>query len=147
MKVNNLRAVPCLVAALFLVLATAASGVVLHGRGELHAMGNGLAKIQMVGVLAVRGGGVLIVDDHVRIETEGHGRTTYLEDGRVLYEGFGRARMVSDTPMDVTIAGARIRIHAKGGGRAFLKGIGRIQTDDLDTDWADDPEVAFEPAE
>lgn len=144
---NNqvLRAATGLIAAILLVVASSSSGAVLHGRGELHAMGNGLAKFDMVGVLVVRGGGVLIVDDGVRIETEGRGRTTFLEDGRVLYEGYGHAIIASETRMQVTVAGARIRLHAKGKGRALLKGVGRIQTEDLDHEWADDPEVDFEP--
>ncbi|MAE97142.1 MAG: hypothetical protein CL910_21035 [Deltaproteobacteria bacterium] len=133
--------------ALALVLAfsaTAASGIVLKGRGELHGFGSGLAVLQMRGVLTVKGGGVLIVSEDARVETHGVGRETLLGDGRILYEGFGRAVVASPRPTRIEIAGAGIRLHAKGAGRALLKGCGVVHTDDFDGRWENEIELDFE---
>ena len=144
MSFSRIRVGSCLALLATAFLATAAQGVVLQGRGELHAAGNGVAAFQMVGVLAVRGGGVLIVDDDVRVETQGVGRVTDLGDGRLLYEGYGRAVVASTAPFAARITGTKIRLHAKGKGRAFLKGCGRLETGDLDEDWGPDLEVDFD---
>ena len=79
------------------------------------------------------------------VEVEGRGRSTELPDGRTLYEGFGRARVRSlDARTRVEVGGARLRLHARGVGRAFLKGCGVVHTDDLDADWGPDLEMGFE---
>ncbi len=129
------------------LLATAASAVVLKGRGEVHAAGSGLAVFDMVGVLVVRGGGLLIADESARVEVEGIGRQTALGDGRVLYEGYGRAVVASPEPTRIEIAGAKLRLHARGAGRALLKGCGVLHTDELHSRWEDDVDLEFEPAD
>jgi len=48
---------------------------------------------------------------------------TLVEDGRILYEGFGQAAVRSpDQRSRFEAAGARIQLHARGLGRAFLAG-------------------------
>lgn len=144
MRTKTLRMLTIALVAGAALLASAASAAVLQGRGELHAAGNGSAVLEMGGVLTVPGGGVLIVQDDVQIETQGVGRRTDLGDGRVLYEGYGRAIIESRDPTRIKISRARIRLHAQGAGRALLEGCGVIRTDDVDVDWADDLELEFD---
>lgn len=147
MRTGKLRVAMLALAVGAALVATAASAVVLEGRGEVHAMGSGLAVFDMAGVLVVRGGGLLIADESARVEVEGIGRQTSLGDGRVLFEGFGRAVVASREPTRIEIAGAKLRLHAKGAGRALLKGCGVVQTDDQHTRWEAEALLEFEPGE
>ncbi|MEM7409590.1 MAG: hypothetical protein AAF430_05045 [Myxococcota bacterium] len=149
MSVSRIRTLLCLGLFAIGLAASAAHAVVLQGRGELHAGGNGIAAFQMVGMLAVSGGGALIIDDDIRVETQGVGRVTDLGDGRLLYEGYGRAIARSTAPFTAKITGAKIRLHAKGKGRAFLKGCGRLEVGapdegGLDEEWGPDLELDFD---
>ena len=127
------------------LIATATSAVVLKGRGELVAYGSGLAVVELRGVLRARGIGLLVVEPDAEVETQGMGRATELADGRILYEGFGRVRVRSlDQRTRVELAGAGIRLQARGVGRAFLKGRGGYHTDDLDGEWGPESEIEFE---
>ncbi len=128
--------------------ATAASAVVIAGRGELHAMGDGFAALDLRGVLRVRGGGILVADRGAIVELDGRGRCAPVADGRAVCEGFGEAVVRSVRQRThVEIAGAHLRLHAKGAGRALLRGTGIFHTDDVDGAWADEAEVEFEGAE
>ena len=147
MRTERLLAMTLALAVGAALMATAASAVVLKGRGEVHAMGSGLAVFDMKGVLVVRGGGLLIVDERARVDVEGIGRQTALGDGRVLYEGYGRAVVASPEPTRIEIAGAKLRLHAKGVGRALLKGCGVVHTDDLHSRWEEEVDLEFETDE
>jgi hypothetical protein len=133
-----------LLALIAALAATTASAVVLKGRGELHAAGSGLAVLDMRGVVHARGGGILIVEPQAIVDIDGQGRETQLDDGRILYEGYGRAKIVTPRRSRIEIAGARIRLHARGAGRAVLRGCGLVHTDDVDGDWEEDVEVEFQ---
>lgn len=126
------------------VAAGSADALTLKGKGEVHAYGNGLAVFHMVGVFTVRGGGLLVVEPDAQVQTFGIGRETALADGRILYEGFGRAVVASFVATRIEVAGARLRLHGRGAGVAFLKGAGVVFTDDLDRPWDPDVELEFE---
>ncbi len=135
-------------ASVVLLAAGTAGAVILKGRGELHAAGNGVAVVTMRGAASLRGIGLAIVEEDKIVKLEGHGRTTRLDDGRLLLEGFGRVVLRSpDERMRFEAAGARVRLHAKGAGVAFLKGTGRILSDDVVAAWEPDAQVEFESAE
>ncbi len=133
-----------MVAAAMLVASTA-SAVVIKGRGELRAAGNGLAVVELRGQASIGGAGLVIVDDFAIVETDGIGRETEIGGGRVLFEGFGRVTVRSlDRPTRIEAGGAKVRLAARGVGRAFLKGCGVFHTDDVDGPWAPDNEVEFD---
>ncbi len=131
--------------ALALGFASTASGVVLEGKGDLVAYGSGFAVLELRGEVRLRALGLLIVEPDVEVETDGRGRSTFLEDGRILYEGFGRAVVRSpDAPTRIELGGAGIRLRARGVGRAFLKGRGVVHTRDHDAPWEHEGELELE---
>ncbi len=137
-----------LVVATLLLVAGAAQAVVVKGKGTLRAAGSGFAVLDFRGVASVVGAGLAVVEEDDVLRLDGHGRITPLDDGRILLEGFGRIVIRSvDDRTRVEVAGAGIRLRAKGVGRAFLKGHGRYSTDDLDDDWRDDDVIEFEEGE
>ena len=144
MRRQRFRLLALALAAVVGLTASGVGAVVLKGRGELHAYGSGLAVLKMRGVLAVRGAGVLIADEDAVVDVGGRGKATHLGDGRILFEGYGHALITSRTPTRIEIAGAHIRLHAKGAGKALLKGCGVISTDDLDLRWEDQNSVEFD---
>jgi hypothetical protein len=128
-----------------LLLAGAAGAVVLKGRGELIASGNGLAVLELRGKASVRGLGLVIVDEHAVVDAQGHGRSTRLGDGRVLFEGFGVVSVRSLRQRTrVEAAGAKLRLRAQGSGVALLKGTGHFLTDDVDGRWGAGVTVEFQ---
>ncbi len=132
------------VAALLLV-ASAAGAVVLEGRGQLSAAGNGLDVLQFRGEGSFAGFGLAIVEQRAIVSTSGEGHITPLPRGRALLEGFGRVSIRSfDERTRVEIAGARLRLRARGAGAVILKGVGHFMTDDLDGVWSDDKILHFE---
>lgn len=134
----------CAVVLLALV-AGVAQAVVIRGVGQLSAAGNGLAVIELRGGLVARGIGLAIVEEEALAHVEGHGRITPIDDGRLLLEGFGRMVVRSpDERTRVEIAGARLRLRARGVGVAFLKGVGHFMTDDVDGRWEPESEVEFD---
>ena len=143
------RIAGAVLAATLLILAAGfvseAGAEVVAGRGELRAAGNGLAVLVFRGQATVRGIGLAVVEREDIVETHGHGRITPLGGGRVLLEGFGRVtvRSLRDRTR-LEAAGARMRLHAKGVGVAYLQGVGVYTTDDLEGAWGPDAGVAFE---
>ena len=133
------------VALVLALMAGTAQAVVVKGRGELAAAGNGVAVIVLRGGVNVAGVGLAVVEEEDIAELEGHGRITPLGDGRVLLEGFGRIEVRSpDDRTRVEAAGAHLRLRARGVGVAFLKGVGHFMTDDVDGPWDADTEVEFD---
>jgi hypothetical protein len=144
MNAKKIRGI-ALVAAVLLLAASAAQAVILKGRGELTAAGSGLAVLDFRGGAALAGIGVAIVEEDALVETQGQGRITPIDDGRLLLEGFGRIVVRSfDERTRVEVAGAKLRLRARGVGRAFLKGVGHYMTDDLDGAWNVEQVVEFE---
>lgn len=135
--------------ALTLVFAAAAAqAVVIQGRGVLSAAGNGFAVVELRGALHASGIGLAVVEEDAIVDLQGHGRVTRIGEGRVLLEGFGAIAIRSlDDRTRVELGGARLRLRAKGIGRAFLKGVGTFMTDDVDGGWDPDAEVLFESEE
>ncbi|MCP4002956.1 MAG: hypothetical protein GY725_02045 [bacterium] len=133
-----------LAASAVLCIAGIASAVLIEGRGELAAAGDGLAVVTMRGVANIAGLGIAIVPERKIEELDGQGRVTPLDGGRVLLEGFGRVVLASPNEvMRFKAAGARLRLRARGAGVARLKGHGRIWTDDADAPWNPDVDVEF----
>ncbi len=131
-----------------LVGAGAAQAVVVRGVGALAAAGNGLAVVDLRGQLGVKGVGIVVADPDVVVRTDGVGQVSLLDDGRAVYEGFGYVVVESlDTRTRVEAAGARIRLRARGIGRAVLKGKGVYSTSDLDGAWDADATIEFESEE
>lgn len=127
------------------LLAGSAHAVVVKGRGVLTAAGNGVAVIVLRGVVHVAGVGLAVVEEEDLAEVDGDGRITPLGDGRVLLEGFGRIAVRSpDDRTRVEVAGAKLRLRARGVGVAHLKGVGNFMTDDADGSWEPEPEVEFD---
>jgi len=117
--------------------------VVIHGRGPLAATGNGFAVLELRGVLRASGVGLAVVEEDAIVDLEGHGNITRLGPRRVLLEGFGSMTIRSlDDRTRVELAGAHLRIRARGAGRALLKGTGHFMTDDQDGRWG--AEVEFD---
>lgn len=144
MKAMKIRGI-ALVAAVLLLAAGAAHAVILKGRGELTAAGSGLAVLDFRGGAALAGIGMAIVEEDALVDTQGEGRITPIDDGRLLLEGFGRIVVRSlDERTRVEIAGAKLRLRARGVGRALLKGVGHYMTDDLDGAWNAEQVVEFE---
>ena len=134
-----------LAAAVLFVVASAAHAVIVKGRGELTAAGSGLAVLDFRGGAPLAGIGVAIVEEDALVETQGHGRITPIDDGRLLLEGFGRIVVRSlEKRTRVEIAGAKLRLRARGVGRAFLKGVGHYMTDDLDGVWRSEQVLEFD---
>jgi hypothetical protein len=134
-----------LLAVSLLAVAGVASAVVVKGRGELTAAGNGAAVLVFRGGANLGGIGLAVVEEDAIAGLDGHGRITPLGDGRVLLEGFGRIEIRSpDERTRVEIAGARLRIRARGVGVAWLKGVGHYMTDDRSDSWSDDLQLEFE---
>ena len=122
-----------------------ASAVVIKGRGELTAAGNGVAVLVFRGGANLAGMGLAVVEEDSIASLDGHGRITPLGRGRVLLEGFGRIEIRSpDARTRVEIAGAKLRLRARGVGVAYLKGAGHYMTDDHADAWSDDVTVEFE---
>ena len=141
MKWKRTGGIALLIAAVLLA-ASAAHAVVLQGRGELTAAGNGVAVLVFRGGANLGGIGIAVVEEDALADVQGHGRITPLGDGRLLLEGFGRIEIRSpDRPTRVEIAGAKLRLRARGVGRAFLKGVGHFMTDHLDGRWGPDMEL------
>jgi len=134
-----------LVALLLVAVAGSAGAVVIKGRGELTAAGNGVAVLVFRGGANLAGVGLAVVEEDAIAGLDGHGRITRLDDGRVLLEGFGRIEIRSpDQRTRVEIAGAKLRLRARGVGVAYLKGVGTFMTDDLADAWTEDLGVEFE---
>jgi hypothetical protein len=128
--------------------AGVAHAVVVKGRGELLARGSGFAVLELRGGVAASGIGLAVVEEERIVETSGEGRLTPLGDGRVLLEGFGGFAVRSlEEPTRVEVAGARLRIRARGVGIARLVGAGHYTTDDAEGRWAPDLEVELEAGE
>lgn len=134
-----------LAAAVLFLVAGAAHAVIVKGRGELTAAGSGLAVLDFRGGAALAGIGMAIVEEDALVDTQGEGRITPIDDGRLLLEGFGRivVRSLGERTR-VEIAGAKLRLRVRGVGRAFLKGVGHYMTDDLDGAWNSNQIVEFE---
>ncbi len=127
------------------LVAGTAQAVVVKGRGDLAAAGNGVAVLVLRGGVNAAGVGLAVVEEEDIAELDGHGRITRLGGGRVLLEGFGRIVVRSpDDRTRVEVAGAHLRLRARGVGVAFLKGVGHFMTDDVDGAWDADTEVEFE---
>ncbi len=123
--------------------AGAAHAVLVKGRGELLARGSGFAVLELRGGVAASGIGLAVVEEEKIVETSGEGRLTPLGDGRVLLEGFGQVVVRSpDEPTRLELAGARLRIRARGAGFAYLRGVGQYTTEDGEGRWA--PDLAIE---
>ena len=144
MKWKRSGGIALLIAALLLA-TSAAHSVVVKGRGELTAAGNGVAVLVFRGGANLAGGGLAVVDEDALVDVQGHGRITPLGDGRLLLEGFGRIEIRSpDERTRVEIAGAKLRLRVRGVGVAFLKGVGHYMTHDVDGAWAEDLSLEFE---
>jgi hypothetical protein len=125
--------------------AGVAHAVVVKGRGELLARGNGVAVLQLRGAISANGFGLAVVEADALVETQGEGRVTPLGDGRLLLEGFGGIVVRSpDEPTRLEIAGAGLRLRARGVGIARLRGTGAYSTDDVDGRWGPDHVVELE---
>jgi len=143
--VRKIRSITWLVAALGAagLAAGVADAVVVKGIGELIARGNGVAVLQLRGVVHAGGVGLAVVEEDALVETVGEGRVTPLGDGRLLLEGFGAIEVRSpDEPTRLEVAGARLRVRARGVGIARLHGSGVYSTDDAEGRWA--PELSLE---
>jgi hypothetical protein len=128
--------------------AGVAHAVVVKGRGELLARGSGVAVLALRGGVVASGIGLAVVEEERIVETSGEGRVTPLGDGRVLLEGFGRIAVRSlEEPTRVELAGARLRIRARGAGVATLRGVGQYTTDDGEGRWAPDLALELEEGE
>ncbi|MBW2361119.1 MAG: hypothetical protein JRG84_09480 [Deltaproteobacteria bacterium] len=144
MNTKKIGVIALAVAALMLV-ASAAGAVALRGRGQLTAAGSGLVVLDFRGQRTFAGFGLAIVEENAILRTAGEGRMRPLPDGRVLLEGFGRVTLRSpDERTRVEIAGARLRLRARGAGVAVLKGVGHFMADDVDGVWAEDRVLEFE---
>lgn len=123
--------------------AGVAHAVVVKGRGELLARGNGVAVLELRGAVSASGFGLAVVDEDALVETTGEGRVTPLGDGRLLLEGFGGLALRSpDEPTRLELGGARLRLRARGVGVARLHGTGVYSTDDGEGRWG--PELSVE---
>jgi hypothetical protein len=123
--------------------AGAAQAVLVKGRGELLARGSGFAVLELRGGVTASGAGLAVVEEAAIVETSGEGRMTPLGDGRVLLEGFGQVSVRSlEDPTHVELAGARLRIRARGAGFAWLRGVGQYTTEDAEGRWS--PTLAIE---
>ena len=128
--------------------AGVAHAVVVKGRGDLLARGHGVAVLELRGVATASGVGLAIVEEDALVEAGGGGKTTPLGDGRLLLEGFGMLELRSlDAPMRVELAGARLRLRARGAGVAVLRGNGFYATDDAEGRWGSDLRVELEEGE
>ena len=125
--------------------AGVAQAVVVKGRGELLARGNGVAVLDLRGFASAGGIGLAVVEEDALVETTGQGRVTPLGDGRLLLEGFGAIAVRSpDEPTRLEVAGARLHLRARGVGIARLRGTGVYSTDDGDGRWGPDLAVELE---
>jgi hypothetical protein len=125
--------------------AGVAHAVVVKGRGELLARGNGVAVLQLRGAITAHGFGLAVVEEDALVQTKGDGRVTPLGDGRLLLEGFGGIVVRSpDEPTRLEVAGAALRLRARGVGIARLRGSGVYATDDGDGRWGSDRVVELE---
>jgi hypothetical protein len=125
--------------------AGVAHAVVVKGRGELLARGNGVAVLQLRGVVSANGIGLAVVEEDKLVETTGEGRVTPLGDGRLLLEGFGGLSVRSlDEPTRVELAGAALRLRARGAGIVRLRGSGLYSTEDGDGRWGQERVVELE---
>jgi hypothetical protein len=128
--------------------AGVAHAVVVRGRGELQARGSGFAVLALRGGVAASGIGLAVVEEAKMVELSGQGRVTPLGDGRVLLEGFGSVAVRSlDEPTRVELAGARLRLRARGAGVITLRGVGHYTTEDGSGYWGRDLSIELEPAE
>jgi hypothetical protein len=134
-----------LVAAALVLVTSAAQAVVVKGRGELTAAGNGFAVLDFRGGATLAGVGIAIVEEDALVDTHGEGRVTPIDNGRLLLEGFGRIVVRSlEERTRVEVAGSKLRLRARGVGRALLKGVGHYMTDDLDGTWNHDQILEFD---
>ena len=125
-----------------------AHAVVVKGRGELLARGNGVAVLELRGAVSASGIGLAVVDEDALVETTGEGRVTPLGDGRLLLEGFGGLVLRSpDEPTRLELAGARLRLRARGVGVARLHGTGSYSTDDSDGRWGAELSIELDPGQ
>ena len=128
--------------------AGVAHAVIVKGRGELLARGSGSAVLELRGGAAASGVGLAVVEEEKIVEMSGDGRVTPLGDGRVLLEGFGRLAVRSlDEPTRLELAGAKLRIRARGAGVARLRGVGQYTTEDGEGRWAPDLAIELEAGE
>jgi len=128
--------------------ASVAHAVVVKGRGELLARGNGVAVIQLRGAVVANGIGLAVVEEDKLVETSGDGRITPLGGGRLLLEGFGGLVVRSpDEPTRLEVAGAALRLRAHGAGIVRLRGSGIYATEDGDGRWGQDRVVELEEGE
>lgn len=129
----------------WLAAAGVAGAVVIKGKGQLTAAGNGVAVLVFRGGANLAGVGLAVVEEDAIAGLDGHGRITPIGNGRVLLEGFGRIEIRSpDQRTRVEIAGAKLRLRARGVGVAYLKGVGHFMTDDHADAWSEDATVEFE---
>ncbi len=123
--------------------AGAAHAVLVKAKGELLARGNGAVALELRGAVSANGVGLAIVEEDALVETRGDGRVTPLGQGRLLLEGFGGIVVRSpDGPTRIELAGARLRLRARGVGVAHLRGVGLYSTDDSEGRWS--PDVSLE---
>jgi hypothetical protein len=129
--------------------AGAAHAVIVKGRGELQARGSGFAVLELRGGATASGIGLAVVEEAKIVERTGQGTVTPLGDGRVLLEGFGSIAVRSpDDRTRIELAGARLRLRARGAGVAFLRGVGHYTTEDgAEGYWGRDLAVELAPAE
>lgn len=113
------------------VLSTPAIGATVKGTGFLFACGSGVAKIEGKGKVHIEGNGVLWVKDvagDARIVVKGYGKKVVYKDGTICYKGFRGVADITGSHIKVKIKGVKIRLWAKGSGRAYLKGRGVYRT-------------------
>ena len=126
---------------LVLLLATVStvSAEGIHGTGELHAWGDGLAGVRGDCEITVSGNGVLYFRDHegdATFSAAGFGERRDLSSGWIVYFGFNGTFEAQGSRITVALSGYDIDLWAEGTGVAILFGEGGYETRHGDDPWS-----------